>query len=76
MVKMNHEITIVRGYGFRERYSSDPCPELLGEPLNAGKAMFFSFLGHCDVEGKPATARERIARIVEDAQDFVAKIYS
>ena len=76
MVKMNHEITIGRGHGFRERYSSDPRPVLVGEPLNAGEAMFFSFLGHSDVEDKPATPRERIARIVEDAQDFVAKIYS
>lgn len=76
MMEVDDEVAVVGRGGFGERDASDPCPVLVFEPLNAGEAMFFSSIGHGDVEDKPATARERIARIVEDAQDLVAKIYS
>ncbi len=73
---MNDEVAIVRRYGFGERDTSDPSPVLAGEPLGAGEPMLFAGIGHGDVEDKPATAREWIVGIIEDAQDFVAKIDS
>lgn len=74
MMEVDDEVAIVGRGGFGERDAPDPCPVLVGEPLNAREAMFFSHIGYGDVEDELPTTRERIIAIVEDAQDFITEI--